>query len=136
MRSRPPQADTEKRQIEWGPLGRVALALGKIPFEADHVTQFDHAKMRPAKIGPYLYGATCSHCHDLDKQRDNGFGMVAPPLKAMVQAYSFEEFVAMLDTGKGKGNREMGLMSELARVDFSHFTIDEKRAIYDFLING
>jgi cytochrome c553 len=134
MRSRVPRDDQEKRKIEFGPLGRLALALGKIPYEADHVTQFNYPKMRPDDVAPYLVAATCSHCHDLDKARDNGFGMKAPPLKMMVQSYTFEEFSDFFKTGKAKGGREVGLMSELARVDFAHFTDTEKRVIYDYLV--
>lgn len=133
MRSRSLLPDAEKRETEWGPLGRVALALNKIPYEADHVTTFNHSKVRPADLGAYLVSTTCSHCHNLDSERDDGFGMKTPPLKLMVASYTFDEFSAMFASGKGKGGRELGLMSQIAREEFSHFSNEERRAIYDFL---
>jgi cytochrome c553 len=133
MRGRALLPDKEKAQSEWGPLGRVALALGKITYEADQVKTFKNDKTRPSDVGAYLVGALCNHCHNLDSERDNGFGMKAPPLKAMVQSYTFDEFVTMINSGKGKGDRYMGVMSEVARDEFAYFSDAEKRAIYDYL---
>jgi cytochrome c553 len=133
MRSRKLVTDHQPNETEWGPLGRVALATNKIPYEADHVANFKHPKTRPAGLGAYLVNTTCLHCHNLDSERDNGFGMKTPPLKAMVSSYTFEEFSALIATGKGKGNRDLGLMSEVSKNEFSHFSEEEKRALYDYL---
>lgn len=133
MRSRKLLPDHQPNDSEWGPLGRVALATGKIPYEADHVANFNHPKARPADLGVYIVSTTCSHCHNLDSARDNGFGMKTPPLKMMVSSYTFEEFSTLFATGKGKGDRNLGLMSEIARNEFSHFSEAERRALYDYL---
>ena len=133
MRSRPPQPDAKPSKSEWGPLGWVALAAGKLPFEADHVENFRHPKTRPEHIGRYLVQTTCQHCHQLKTDYDNGFGMKTPALAMMVQGYTFEQFEHLLDTGRGIGDRELGLMSKTAREAFAHFTGAEKRAIYDYL---
>jgi len=133
MRSRKLIPDKVDGGTEWGPLGRIALVTNKIPYEADHVTNFNHAKARPNDLGPYLVSTTCSHCHNLDSERDNGSGMKAPPLKMMVASYTFDEFSALITTGKGKGGRDLGLMSEIAKNEFSHFSDEERRALYDYL---
>jgi cytochrome c553 len=133
MRSRKLIPDHQPSETEWGPLGRVALATNKIPYEADHVTNFNPPPTRPADLGKYIVSVTCSHCHNLDSERDNGFGMKTPPLKAMVSSYTFEEFSKLFATGKGKGGRSLGLMSEVAKNEFSHFSDAERRALYDYL---
>lgn len=133
MRSRAPVPEGEPKESEWGPLGRVALALGKIPYEADRVTQSTHPKTRPSDTGAYLVGAICAHCHNLDSDHDNGFGMKTPALRVVMQSYAFDDFARMMRTGKGKGDRDLGLMSEEARGSFSHFSDAELKAVYDYL---
>lgn len=120
---------------EWGPLGRLALALGKIPYEADHLPSVSRSKTRPDNLGAYLVGATCLHCHDIGRERDNGFGMKTPPLAMMAASYGFDEFRELMRTGIGKGNRDLGLMTEVSRQDFAHFTDAEMKAIHDYLVS-
>ena len=64
---------------------------------------------------------------------DNGFGMVTPPLRAMARSYALEDFRHLLRSGEGSGGRDLGLMSEVARSDFSHFTDGEIDAIHAYL---
>jgi hypothetical protein len=61
--------------------------------------------------------------------------MVTPPVRAMAKSYSLEDFRHLLRTGEGSGGRQLGLMSEVARSDFSHFTDSEIDAIHRYL-NG
>lgn len=133
MRSRKLLPDHQPSASEWGPLGRVALATNQIPYEADHVRVFEQGRSRPADLGKYLVSVTCSHCHNLDSEHDNGFGMKTPPLRTMVSSYTFDEFSTLFSTGKGKGGRDLGLMTETARNEFSHFSETERRALYDYL---
>jgi len=133
LRSRPVAPDATPLSTQWGPLGRVALATNKIPFEADHVENWDHAAKRPADIGRYLVQSTCLHCHRIKSDYDNGFGMKTPALAAMVQSYSLDQFLHLFSTGKGVGDRDLGTMSHTVRESFSHFTEEEKKAVYDYL---
>jgi len=55
-----------------------------------------------------------------------------PPL-AIVNAYSFEDFSRLMATGIGLGDRDLGLVSEVAEYRFSHFSDDEVQALYAFL---
>jgi mono/diheme cytochrome c family protein len=88
---------------------------------------------RSRREGDYLVSATCRACHDLDSVHDNGFGMVTPPVRAMAKSYSLEDFRHLLRTGEGSGGRQLGLMSEVARSDYSHFTDGEIDAIHQYL---
>lgn len=133
LRSRPVEPDATPLSTEWGPLGRVALATNKIPFEADHVDNRTHPAKRPADLGRYLVQSTCLHCHKMKEDFDNGFGMKTPALAAMTQSYSLDQFTHLLGTGKGIGERDLGTMSHASRESFAHFTDEEKRAVYDYL---
>ncbi len=133
MRSLEPLPDALPNRTTWGPLGRLALALDRIPFEADHVPPVEHRALRPKNLGRYLVETTCLHCHHLDRERDNGFGMVTPALATVTKGYSFEAFDHLITTGKGIGDRDLGLMSAVAAKEFSFFDADERRAIFDHL---
>ena len=51
----------------------------------------------------------------------------------MVAAYSGGEFERLLTLGKANGDREVGLMSEVARGRFKHLTAQERAALFDYL---
>jgi mono/diheme cytochrome c family protein len=120
-----------------GPLGRVAIVAGKVPFGAAAVRALPPPLTRPVSTpsdhGEYLVKSICRHCHDLDAEHDDGWGTVAPALRMMGQAYPFEDFRHLLRTGRAMGDRDVGLMSIVAREDFSHMTDPEIEAIHAFL---
>jgi hypothetical protein len=51
----------------------------------------------------------------------------------MVAAYTREDFRRLLRTGKAPGNRELSMMSGVARGRYRHFTDGEVDAVYDYL---
>ncbi|PWW04389.1 cytochrome c [Hoeflea marina] len=133
LRSLPQQPDAEPSTSSFGPLGRVALALDKLPFEADHTpSDLPALRHRPDDLGSYLVANTCSHCHRLQTDSEVD-GRITPPLAVVAQAYSLAEFTTLLRTGKGIGNRELGLMSLVARADFSNFDDAEIASIHEWL---
>src|SRR5262245_17700496 len=134
LRSLSPRPDAVTVPSRWGPLGYVALAAGKVELSAAIAPDAEPPVTRPLdKEGEYLVGATCRACHELDRTHDNGFGMVTPPVRAMAKSYSLEDFRHLLRTGEGSGGRQLGLMSDVARSDFSHFTDGEIDAIHGYL---
>jgi mono/diheme cytochrome c family protein len=138
LRSLPEQADAPGiGETSIGPLGRVAILAGKAALSAPAVRALPPPLARPLATpsdqGEYLVKAICSHCHNLDAEHDDGWGIVAPPLRMMGQAYPLEDFRRFLRTGKAMGDREAGLMSEIAREDLSHMTDPEIEAIHAFL---
>ncbi|GAB2686521.1 hypothetical protein GCM10027170_17190 [Aliiglaciecola aliphaticivorans] len=52
----------------------------------------------------------------------------------MVAAYSEEEFVTLMRTGKALGNRDLKLMGGVARFRYAKFTDSEINAIYHYLV--
>jgi mono/diheme cytochrome c family protein len=134
LRSLSPRPDGVTVGTQWGPLGYIALAAGKVDLSANIAPADEPPVTRPeGREGEYLVSATCRACHDLDSVHDNGFGMVTPPVRAMAKAYSLEDFRHLLRTGEGTSGRQLGLMSEVARSDFSYLTDGEIDAIHQYL---
>ncbi|MBY4588869.1 MULTISPECIES: c-type cytochrome [Rhizobium] len=118
---------------QWGPLGRVGLALDKIPFEADLVpADLTPAATRPADIGEYAFRTDCSHCHNLDTAKQSE-AFLAPALKPLAQSYSAADFKTLLRTGKGIGGRDLGVMTQVSQWDFRYFTDIEIEQIQAYL---
>ena len=139
LRSQPAVADVPVGDTYWGALGVIGLALNKVPLGADafHDPAPPAARVRDGSVeeGRYLASVTCRACHALHETTDNGFGMVTPPLAEMAQAYSPEQFQKLLTTGTAIGDREVGLMSDVARSDLSAMTEAERAALHAYLLS-
>ena len=137
LRSQPQLADEQPNTTEFHLLGRVAIALGKVPFSAivdQPMLAPVHRPLATARDeGDYLVRSICSHCHNVTETHDDGWGMLTPPLAPMGQAYSRDAFRQFLRTGKALGDRDVGLMSAVAREDLSHMSDPEIDAIHAYL---
>jgi len=72
----------------------------------------------------------CTECHGSNLEGDPGLRV--PPL-AIAASYSWPEFETLMRTGKARGDRELTLMSEVARGRFRHFTPEELQSLYAYL---
>jgi len=123
--------------VSWGPLGRAGIVAGKLRPQPDHIDGF--RTKWPHELGPRfapgrrLAATVCAECHMPDLSGGAMEGDIATPNLAVAGGYSFEEFRTLLRTGKGTGGRDLGLMSDVSRKDFKHFTDQEIRALYDYL---
>ena len=134
VRSLPQRSDEVTSSTEWGPLGYIALASGKVDLSAAIAPQIEPPVTRPKDgEGEYLVSGICRGCHELDSAYDNGFGMKTPPLRAMVKAYSLDQFRHLMRTGEGAGGRDLGTMTRVAQTGFSYFTDGEIDAIHQYL---
>lgn len=132
VRSLPVAADTlPSRKIRI--LGRLALVLNQFQMEPELI---DHDAPRampdttnPATWGRYLARTSCTECHGLDLQGDG----IRTPNLAMVAGYSEEQFRHLIRTGEPTGGRTLGLMAQVARSRFSHFTEAEVGAVHAYL---
>jgi len=75
-----------------------------------------------------LARSACGECHGANLAG----GDEAPTLQ-IVKAYSFHDFEKLQRTGFALGNREVGLMSLMARNRFSLLTDQELTELYQFL---
>jgi mono/diheme cytochrome c family protein len=84
--------------------------------------------------GEYLAMTSCNECHGLGLRGDDPFQAPGkgPPDLAMVASYDRGDFERLMRTGKAAGNREIRLMSRVARGRFSHWTPQEVDDLYAF----
>jgi mono/diheme cytochrome c family protein len=121
---------------EWGPLGRIGVLTGDVHLTAAEVTPVVPPRDRPAggaPLGRHLVATICSHCHQLAEPREDGFMGTVPALQPMVASYDREDFRRLMRTGIAAGERDLGLMSDVARASFAHMTDGEIDALYAYL---
>ncbi len=96
---------------------------------ADSVAATYPAPDDPVATGAYLARTACTECHGLDLSG----GEKAPDLR-IAAGYSAEAFTRLLRTGKASGDRELELMSRVARRRLSHFNDAEIQALRAYLL--
>jgi mono/diheme cytochrome c family protein len=130
-----PVTDGPPTEIRLGPLARVGIL--KRLYEPQ-VAMIDRAVARPTAVeltdplafGRYLALTSCTECHGSDLRGSPGGDT---PALAIAGAYTPEEFVRLMRTGVARGDRELGLMSGVARSRFAHFTDAEISALHAYL---
>jgi cytochrome c553 len=134
LRSVPPVGGSPPER-RFGPIARVAFVAGKFRPAAELVRKAAllvgtyPEEGDSTALGGYLARTSCTECHGLDLRG----GDRAPDL-LIAAGYSFEAFRELMRQGKALGNRELPLMSEVSRGRFRHFTDQELRGLYTYLI--
>jgi mono/diheme cytochrome c family protein len=143
LKSLPP-VDNKLPNSELGPLGRVMLALGKLPSDLiPNVTVIDHNSPRPVapepgvtvEYGKYL-AITCTACHGSNlngKLIQTDAEYLAPNLTpgSELHAWSEEDFMRTLRTGMTPGGKQ--LKSVMPWKYFGQMTDDELKAVWLYL---
>jgi hypothetical protein len=62
-----------------------------------------------------------------------GPGRTAPALRDVAPAYDLAQFKHLLRTGRGVGDRDLGLMTEVSRTSFVYMADDEIAAVHTYL---
>jgi mono/diheme cytochrome c family protein len=85
--------------------------------------------------GEYLAMTSCNECHGFGLRGDDLWSEAdhKPPDLVIVGSYEKADFVRLMRTGKAAGNRELVLMSGVARYRFAHWTDREVDDLYAFL---
>ncbi len=88
----------------------------------------------PHSLGRYIARGTCAECHGMDLRggQPNPQAKPRPDLR-MVAGYEREQFRRLLRTGRAVGDREVSLMSEVARGRYKHLTDAEIDAVHSYL---
>jgi mono/diheme cytochrome c family protein len=133
-----PVTGTDQPPLRIGPIGRYALARGRLPAAPALVEQYRSSRI--ADLGPqfalgrHLVETNCSGCHGPDlKGKELEPGTVSADL-AMTGAYDLDQFRAMLRTGAAPGGKKLGLMAKVAKEDFRHLRDDEIAAVHAYLV--
>jgi len=87
----------------------------------------------PVARGEYLAMTTCNECHGLTLHADSPFGDEAAPSLIVIAGYDEAAFTRLMRTGKALGDRELPMMSGVARGRFVHFTDTEVSDLYAYL---
>ena len=135
LRSVPPRAGPGPER-RFGPVARIAFVAGRLSPAAELVRRADRLSRSwpdsgSSARGGYLARTSCSECHGVDLRG----GDPAPDLR-IAATYSLEAFTRLLRTGRAIGERELPLMSLVARKRFRHFTDQELRDLYGYLISA
>jgi len=101
----------------WFPLQKPALDLGP---------KYEH--------GRHLAMTACGECHTTALQGETPPQPGHPPDLSIIAAYDRSAFLHFMHTGKAVGNRELPMMSALARVRISHLGDTDLNALYDYLV--
>ena len=118
--------------------GRIGLALGKLrpapalvgEYRASPLASFGSNFER----GRHIVQVNCSECHGASLTgKELKPGTFAPDL-SIAGAYDLAQFETMLRTGIAPGNKNIGVMGEVARSDFKYLKDDEIAAIHAYLV--
>lgn len=137
LRSKPPSGQAHPLPLfEEG--ARREMAAGSFRSSKDQVraegSQWPPDMGDGHALGRYIVRATCAECHRLDLRggKPHAKAQVRPDLR-MVASYEPGDFRRLLRTGIAAGNREVGMMSEVARGRYKHLTDEELDAVYAYL---
>lgn len=101
-----------------------------------HVQIAKYRDQPPPELGPqldwgrHLARITCAQCHNNALQ---GWKDFTPDLD-IAGTYSKEELRRLLTTGEGKVKKDLGMMTEIGRDNFSKLTPREREAIIDYVL--
>ena len=133
-----PRVPGQSRGLSAGPIGRLGLVIGSFRPAPEVVAEF--RTQAPVKLGPeheparHLASAACAECHGPSLMGGSaGPDQKAPDLR-VAAGYDPAQFRTMMRTGRPPSGRDLGLMSEVARNDFSHLTDAEIDALHAYLV--
>jgi mono/diheme cytochrome c family protein len=137
LRSLPvPDVPLPKPHLPWSI--RFDLARGAnqaIAGFLPHVPPLRHSDDADPRLarGEYLAMTTCIECHGLSLHADSPFDDETAPDLVVIAGYDEAAFTHLMRTGKALGERELPMMSGVARGRFVHFTDTEVHDLYGFL---
>jgi mono/diheme cytochrome c family protein len=108
--------------------GPIAQFLDQVP----PLQRADDPDPRIAR-GEYLAMTTCNECHGFGLRGDNPWDEEFGPDLVIVAAYDLPAFTRLMREGIALGERELDMMSPVARGRFVHLTGQEVDDLYTFL---
>ncbi len=123
--------------IQWGPIGRVVMALGKLQPVMARMDEF--RTRQPFDTGPAqaagrrIAANVCSECHGADLSGGEPAPDILAPDLSLVGAYDAAQFTRLMRTGRPPNGRDLGLMREIAEKDTRLMTDEEIAQLYAYL---
>lgn len=137
IRSRPKTGSAHPPPT-FGPILRAEIAKGEY-FSAVERVKREGAAWPPDggpghRLARYMVRATCAECHKMDlRGGEKGPITAERPEIRIAGSYNSADFARLLRTGVPAGDRELGLMAQVAKGRYSHFTDTEISAIHAYL---
>ncbi|MGA9582504.1 MAG: c-type cytochrome [Allosphingosinicella sp.] len=132
-----PRAEGGTEGLGVGPIGRLGLVIGSVRPVPEAVAEY--RTQVPIALGPeheparHMAATNCSECHGPALMGGSaGPDQKAPDLQ-VAAGYDSAQFRTMMRTGRPPSGRDLGLMSEVAKNDFSHLTDAEIDALHAYL---
>ncbi len=133
-----PKGGKQTPPISVGPLGRVGLISGK--FKTQPVAVEEYAQNMPADLGPqfakgrHLAMTNCAECHGPSfRGAEPKPGLKTPDL-SIVGAYDLPAFAKLMRTGVPASGKQLELMDDVSKNDFSHYDDEEMAALHAYLV--
>jgi cytochrome c553 len=133
-----PRAEGQTKGLSAGPMGRLLLVLGQFRPVPDVVAEY--RTQVPIDLGPehaggrHLAATACSECHGAALMG----GSAGPDDKApgldVAAGYDARQFRTLMRTGRPPTGRDLGLMTTVAKSDFSHLTDAEIDGLHAYLV--
>ena len=137
LRSRPPLGPARPLPI-FDAAARTEIAAGIYRSSAAEVARIDDRL--PVDLGPefalgrHIVRATCAECHGADLRGGTPHpGAAARPDLRIAAGYDAGQFERLMTTGIAIGDRDLGLMSQVARGRYRHLTAGERAAVLAYL---
>jgi mono/diheme cytochrome c family protein len=123
--------------IQWGPIGRYALATGGMPSVIERIEEF--RTRQPYDPGPAtaagrrIAATVCSECHGADLSGGQPTPDISAPSLAIAGAYDLPQFTRLMRTGRPPNGRDLGLMREVSELDLKYLNDAEIAALFAYL---
>jgi cytochrome c553 len=123
--------------VSIGPLGRFGVATGR--FRSAPALMEEFRTRQPFDLGPehargrHIAATNCSECHGADLSGGRAGPDTPAPGLSIAGAYDLDQFRTLMRTGRAPHGRDLGLMAEVARNDFSHLTDAEIGRLHAYL---
>lgn len=123
---------------KFGPLSRFGLIAGQFKTAPQRIA--DYAAAQPLDLGPkfaagrHIAVTVCSGCHGSTLMGDEPEPGVKAPNLDVAGAYDLAAFARLMRTGRPVSNRELKMMSGVARSSFSAFTDQEIAELHAYLV--
>ncbi|MGK2926908.1 MAG: c-type cytochrome [Lysobacterales bacterium] len=117
---------------------RLDMALGRdaaMPAYLDRVPALRRADDPDPRLarGEYIAMTTCNECHGFGLRADSPWEEDSAPDLIIIRAYDAASFRRLMREGIAIGDRELEMMSPVARSRFAWFTDQEVADLYAFL---
>lgn len=133
-----PRAEGQTRGMSAGPIGRLGMVIGSFRPGPEGVAEF--RRQMPVALGPgheaarHMAATNCAECHGPALMGGSAGPDEKAPDLSVAAGYDAVQFRTLMKTGRPPSGKDLGLMSEVARNDFSHLTDAEIDALHAYLV--